>query len=187
MPRPPRLAPSFLVLVFLCACGGGGGGGGTQDHAPVIDTFTVASSAVVGAGLQVAGAAHDPDGDAVAYAWTVDPTGCGAFAAPAAAATTFTPAAAGSCTVRLTVTAGGKTVARSGAVTVSAPCTGPSCAPQHHFALDPAPAPAGVVLAPNDTGARAVLIEDRAPGAAGDILGLFYNMGGSGAVWYLVR
>jgi hypothetical protein len=90
------------------------------DHGPVITSFVVPqSSANAGDGLALTSTAVDADGDTIAYAWTVTP-GCGTVTSPRTASTTWTVAGSGSCTVSLTVTAGGKTDARSASVAVSA-------------------------------------------------------------------
>jgi hypothetical protein len=94
------------------------------DHSPWIASFVVAqSSAEVGDAISVSSTARDIDGDTLAFAWAAIPAGCGDFAVPSAASTTFTARTLGTCTLRLTVSAGGKTDSRTASVTVS-PATG---------------------------------------------------------------
>jgi hypothetical protein len=73
------------------------------NEAPVIDFVSALPGGVpAGGAVQLAATAHDPNpDDAVAYRWTAT---CGAFDDPARAASTWTaPAAAGDCTVTITV------------------------------------------------------------------------------------
>ncbi|MGC3998298.1 MAG: hypothetical protein QM767_12810 [Anaeromyxobacter sp.] len=155
------------------------------DHPPKVTAFSVAQSAArVGDSFAVSASATDPDGDGVTLAWTATPAGCGTFAAPAAAATTFTAASAGTCSVRVTATARALTATQAADVTITS--AGGGGAPTHHTAIDPlAGPPNGGTIWPNDTGSRAVMIRDAAPGAAGDLLGLFRTEGP--AAWYLLR
>jgi hypothetical protein len=97
------------------------GATGVPDHAPVITSFVVGqSSARVGDRLSLSATAVDVDGDAIVFAWTVTPSGCGTLSSPDQPATTWTGASAGTCTVTLTVTARGQSDARQADVQVTA-------------------------------------------------------------------
>lgn len=202
-----RLLPAAaLALALACRSGPTP----APDHSPVITSFVVsATTPAIGEAVAVAAAAFDADGDALAFAWTAEPAGCGTFALPAAAATTFTAAVAGSCTVRATVTARGKSDSRSAAVTVPGGCgdvqvdplncgscgnvcpsgaCGAGACVDVRTAIDPLPQPPnGRNLWPSDTGARPTLLADRTPGGRGDLLGLVYaGDGTAGDAWYLL-
>jgi hypothetical protein len=77
------------------------------DHAPII-TALVVSSLTVEQGLPVtlAATAVDPDGDALAWAWT-DDCASGNFADSTTRQTTWTNSAVGTCRLTVAVTAGG--------------------------------------------------------------------------------
>lgn len=94
------------------------------DHSPVITSFVLPRTTVaVGDELALSATAVDIDGDPVGYAWSVAPASCGTFSDPASASPTWTAAAANVCTMRLDVTAAGKTDTRSAQVAVI-PATG---------------------------------------------------------------
>lgn len=91
------------------------------DHSPVITSLTASASAVpVGGQVSLAAEAMDADGDAISFAWTADPAGCGTFAAPASAATAFTAARAGTCVVIVTATSRGLGDSRGTGIDVTA-------------------------------------------------------------------
>lgn len=83
---------------------------------PCIDAITADNAQILpGGGATVSALAHDPDSDAIAYAWAdacVDLAGAavpssGVFGAPAAARTSYAPpAGAAACTLSLTVSDG---------------------------------------------------------------------------------
>src|SRR5262249_6121395 len=83
------------------------------DHSPVVTSLVAPASAQVGDQPALTAAAMDADGDAMSFAWDATPAGCGTFASPAAPSTTFTAITIGTCTVRFTVTANGKSDSRS--------------------------------------------------------------------------
>jgi hypothetical protein len=160
------------------------------DQPPVIDTFTVPGSATNGTAVNVSVTAHDPNGDAITYAWSATPSGCGTFGNAAAAATTFTGTQNGTCTVRMTVTAKGLTGSRSQGVVVSTPCTGAGCGGTLQ-AVDPLPQPPnGINIQGEDTGARHNLWKDQNPAGSGDLFGVFragaWQAGSSGTYYLLV-
>ncbi len=100
------------------------GGPPVPDHAPVILTFTVASTAAsVGDSVAVAATGWDQDGDPLSWAWTASPAGCATFASPGSASTTLSAVAAGACTATVTLTANGKSDARQQVLAIS-PATG---------------------------------------------------------------
>jgi hypothetical protein len=90
------------------------------DHSPVIISLTAsASSATVGDQLSLSAAASDADGDAISFAWTAAPGGCGSFSAPGSASNTFTAAAAGNCAVTVAARARGLADTRSTTIAIA--------------------------------------------------------------------
>jgi hypothetical protein len=89
------------------------------DHSPVITSFVVPASTVsAGSQTPLSATALDADGDALTWAWTASPSGCGTFTAPAAPSTTFTAGPAGTCTLQVAATARSKTDTRSASVSI---------------------------------------------------------------------
>ncbi len=93
------------------------------DHSPVVTSLVTPLSAQVDDQLPVNATAIDADQDPMTFSWTASPSGCGTFAAPTAAATTFTAKLLGTCTVTFTVTARGKSDSKSASIAI-APATG---------------------------------------------------------------
>jgi hypothetical protein len=94
------------------------------DHSPVITSFVLPRTTLqVGDELALGATAVDIDGDPIGYAWSVAPAACGTFSDPASPSPTWTAAEADVCTLRLDVTAAGKTDTRSAQVAV-VPATG---------------------------------------------------------------
>jgi hypothetical protein len=76
------------------------------DHSPVITSLSASASTVeVGDQVSLAAVALDADGDGLTVLWTAAPAGCGAFAAPNAASTSWTAAAVGTCVVAVRASA----------------------------------------------------------------------------------
>ena len=90
------------------------------DHSPVVTSLVTPLSAQVHDQLAVNATAVDADQDLMTFSWTAAPSGCGTFAAPTAAATTFTAKLIGGCTVTFTVTANGKSDSKSASIAVAA-------------------------------------------------------------------
>jgi len=91
------------------------------DHSPVITSLTASASAVTAGGqVNLSAQAIDADGDAISFAWTADPAGCGTFSSPASAATIFTAARVGTCVVIVTARAGGLSDSRGTPIEISA-------------------------------------------------------------------
>src|SRR5690348_1343857 len=90
------------------------------DHSPVVTSLVTPLSAQVDDQLPVDATAVDADQDPMTFSWTATPSGCGTFAAPGAAATTFTAKLIGSCTVTFTVTANGKSDSKSATIAIAA-------------------------------------------------------------------
>jgi hypothetical protein len=159
---------ALFVLGVAIACGGAGGG---NPSGVTITSFSVPGAATVNVPVAVSGSATAGNGQPLTYAWTVTPGACGGFAASTAATTTFTPALPGSCSVKLTASAGGESASATKNVVVSVPCTG-SCAGTLH-AVDPLQAPPnGVRGVAVDTVARPQLWKDQNPNGSGDLFGI---------------
>jgi hypothetical protein len=90
------------------------------DHSPVVTSLVTPTAAQVGDQVTVNAAAMDADGDAMTFAWTASPSGCGSFANPATTSTVFTATVIGTCTVTFTVTANGKSDSKSAPIQISA-------------------------------------------------------------------
>ncbi|ABC82556.1 SGNH/GDSL hydrolase family protein [Anaeromyxobacter dehalogenans] len=93
------------------ACGGGAGGGaggGGEEPPPVIQEVTASSTAVqVGDHVSLAASATDPRSRPLSYAWSAHPAGCGSFSDATAAAPVLTALWPGTCSITVTVSAGG--------------------------------------------------------------------------------
>ncbi len=88
---------------------------------PEITALSASSTtANVGDAIFLGVTASDPLSRPLSYAWAAQPPWCGTFSTTTAASTTLTTAAAGTCTVTATVTAGGQPATRSVAITVVA-------------------------------------------------------------------
>src|SRR5262245_15611558 len=115
------------ALFTLAACGGGGGGGGSNpppappatNAAPVVSAGADATATLPNATVALTGSATD-DGPAASltYQWSATPATV-TFSADKAAATNATFAAAGTYTLRLTVSDGTLTGSDDVTVTVS--------------------------------------------------------------------
>lgn len=93
---------AHLTIVALDVTGRAPG----PDHSPVITSLTASAVAVApGEQASLLAAAQDADGDALNYAWSATPTGCGTFATPSSASTTWTAGAIGTCTITVKATA----------------------------------------------------------------------------------
>ncbi len=92
------------------------------DHSPVVTSMVTQLSAAVGDVTSVSATASDADGNPITFAWTTL-TGCGTFADPSSASTTFTPNATGTCTLKVTATANGLSDQKTANMTVN-PATG---------------------------------------------------------------
>jgi hypothetical protein len=102
------------------------------DHAPIVVSVTAAPAPlIVGRSVALTVVAVDVDGDQVSYVWTQTCSSTnGVFSAPNSANTSWTPLAAGACTLRVQVTANGLAdaatvdvgaiMAPSGAIEISA-------------------------------------------------------------------
>jgi hypothetical protein len=90
------------------------------DHSPVVTSLVTPTSAQVDDQLVLAATAVDEDGDPMTFSWTASPAGCGTFAAPAAASTSFTARLLGACAVTFTVTANGKSDRKSASILIAA-------------------------------------------------------------------
>lgn len=91
------------------------------DHSPVI-TSLAASAVAVAPGEQalLSATAVDVDGDGLAFAWSATPLGCGTFAAPGSASTTWTAGGIGTCTITLRASALGLSDTRTMSILVRA-------------------------------------------------------------------
>jgi PKD repeat protein len=112
-----RVVPLLAVLLAACSGGGGGGGGGTTNQPPTASfTATPLSGQAPLTVAFDASASSDPDGSIAGYAWNFGDGGSGT-----GTSTSRTFAAAGSFTVRLTVTDNlGATASSTRIVTVTA-------------------------------------------------------------------
>jgi len=81
-------------------------------YGPILDSLVYPATAQAAAPVALTAAVVAPGGDPVTYAWS---SSCAdsVFSAPAAAATSWTKAAQGSCTIALSATSSGFTVSRS--------------------------------------------------------------------------
>ena len=110
-----RSVLSLSTLLVLAACGGGGGGGGNDppappatNAAPQVNAGTDTTATMPNAKVSLTGSATD-DGPAssLQYQWSAEPPATGVtFSADKAAATEATFAAAGTYTLKLTVSDG---------------------------------------------------------------------------------
>ena len=92
------------------------------DHSPVVTSLAASTTTVaLGGNASLVATAVDADGDAITFGWSAAPAGCGTFAAPGSASTTWTAAAVGVCAVTLTASARGKSDSRSTNILVNAP------------------------------------------------------------------
>jgi hypothetical protein len=91
------------------------------DHSPVVTSLVTPASVQAGDQPTLTAAAMDADGDSMTFAWDASPSGCGTFTSPTAPSTTFTAGATlGTCTVRFTVNANGKSDSRSAPIQIVA-------------------------------------------------------------------
>jgi hypothetical protein len=88
------------------------------DHSPVVTSLVTPVSLEVGDHPALSATAVDLDGDAMTYAWSASPGGCGTFATPGALSTTFTAGASGTCAVTFSATANGKSDSRSAEIQI---------------------------------------------------------------------
>lgn len=90
------------------------------DHSPVVTSLAVSATAVaLGDQVSLTATAMDADRDAITFGWSALPAGCGTFASPGSASTTWSAAAAGTCVVTLTASARGQSDSRSTSILVS--------------------------------------------------------------------
>lgn len=93
------------------------------DHSPVVTSLVAPVLAEVDDQSTLTATAMDGDGNAMAFLWDASPAGCGTLATPTALSTGFTAKLIGTCTVTFTVTANGKSDARSALIQIG-PATG---------------------------------------------------------------
>jgi hypothetical protein len=81
-------------------------------YGPILDSLSFPTTATAGAPASFAVSVVAPAGDPITYAWTSD---CpdSTFASPTAAATTWTKATAGSCTIQIVASSNGFSVGQS--------------------------------------------------------------------------
>jgi hypothetical protein len=90
------------------------------DHSPVVTSLAASATAVaLGDHVSLVATAVDADGDAISFGWSAAPAGCGTFATPGSASTTWTAATVGICAVTLTASARGRSDSRSTSILVS--------------------------------------------------------------------
>jgi hypothetical protein len=95
------------------------------DHSPVVTSLAASATAVaLGDHVSLVATALDADGDAITFAWSAAPAGCGTFETPGSASTTCTAAVVGTCAITLTASARGQSDSRSTSILVSPPASG---------------------------------------------------------------
>jgi hypothetical protein len=90
------------------------------DHSPVITSLSASATTVpVGGQVSLAAAAMDADGDNIAFDWSNTPAGCGTFATPGSASTTWTAGAAGTCVITAMASAKGLSDSKTTSIQVT--------------------------------------------------------------------
>ncbi|HEY6891528.1 MAG TPA: hypothetical protein VI300_27225, partial [Solirubrobacter sp.] len=124
----------------------------SPDHGPIVTSLAGPTAPGVGETVTLTASALDPDdaSAAIAFAWSAS---CGgAFGTPGAASTTWTPAAAGPCTVSVVATSNGLSdrgdlLVAVGGVTTCSDLVDVSAPVQTQWVSQPMPAPAGGTVA----------------------------------------
>jgi hypothetical protein len=96
-----KTIPILIIALAFCACGIGCGGDEIGEP-PVIDQFLVPEAATIDNEVTFQVIAHDTDGDALTYAWTVD----GSPIVGNQATISWTPTEPGTVTVQVTISDG---------------------------------------------------------------------------------